>query len=104
MFDWDLNFFNISIYLWRHLLMLVVDTASLMLVDNAKQAGLVDCRGIYRSKSHPVAIFFEVENLVTYVDSPHQNVLRHSGLTIHALEILAITRNQTPDYQMAESA
>ena len=36
-----------------------------------------------------------------YVDSPHQKVLRHSGLTIHALDNLAVTGNWTPNLQMA---
>ena len=32
---------GVSIYPWRRLLMLIVDTASIMLIDGAKQAGLV---------------------------------------------------------------
>ena len=38
---------SISIYLWCHLLMLVVGTASLTLVDGTKKTGLVSCSGIY---------------------------------------------------------
>ena len=38
------------------------------------------------------------------VDSPHLKALRCSGLTIHALEDLAVMGNQTPDLQMAGSA
>ena len=52
---------SVSIYFWRHLLTLVVGTASVTLVDNAKQASLVGCSGSYWSKSHPVATFFKVK-------------------------------------------
>ena len=48
---------SIRIYLWRCLLTFVIGTASLTLVDGAKQAGLVGCSGTYLSKLHPVAIF-----------------------------------------------
>ena len=47
--------------------MLVVGTASLMLIGGAKQAGLVVCSGIYLSKSHPVTIFFKVETSGSYL-------------------------------------
>ena len=45
----DFDYFDVSIsnYLWHHLLALVVSTASLILADGAKQAGLVGCGGIY---------------------------------------------------------
>ena len=42
-------------------------------------------------------------NLVISVESPHQKVLRHSGLIIHALDNLAIMGNWTPDLQMVKS-
>ena len=58
---------NISIYLWRCLLTLVVGTAFLILKDGAKQAGLVDFSGIYLLKLCPVAVFFEGENLGAYL-------------------------------------
>ena len=38
-----------------------------MLADGTKQAGLVGCSDSYLSKSCPVAIFFKVENLYTYL-------------------------------------
>ena len=53
---------SISIYLWRRLLTHVTGTVPLMLVDGAKQAGLVGCSDSYLSKSRPVAIFFKLEN------------------------------------------
>ena len=38
-----------------------------MLVDGPKQAGLVDCSSIYRSKSLLKNIFFQIEYLRTYL-------------------------------------
>ena len=47
--------------------MLVVGTASLTLVDSAKQAGPVGYNAINLSKSCRIAIFFKVENLCAYL-------------------------------------
>ena len=52
-----------SIYLWCRRLMFIVGTASVTLVDGAKQAGLVSCSGSYWLKLCPVVIFFKVEIL-----------------------------------------
>ena len=58
---------NISTYFWHWLLTLVAGTAFLTLMDSAKQARPVGCRGIYLSKSCLIVIFFQVEYLGTYV-------------------------------------
>ena len=45
---------GISIYLWRHLLTLVIGTAFVMLTNGAKQAGLVVVIG----QSHIQSLYF----------------------------------------------
>ena len=58
---------NIGMYHWHRLLALIVGTASLMLGDGTKKAGIMGCSDVYWSKLYPVAIFFKVENLFSYL-------------------------------------
>ena len=62
--DFDYFDVSISIYLWCHLLMLVVGTISLTLADGAKQAGLVGCSDIYLSKLQPSSYLFQSREFV----------------------------------------
>ena len=48
------------------MLTLIVGTAFVILIDSAKQAGLVACSDSYLSKLRPVAIFSKLENFCAY--------------------------------------
>ena len=54
----------------------------------------------YFKRMGETGLFF----IFIYIDSPHQKVLRHSGLIIHTLDNVAIIGNRTPSLQMAKSA